>query len=109
MSCGRALRHAPQSVTSLGKQSRDNVPDAATSIATRMLPDPSMVDIQRPCGHDDDHRESDTICPAQTVEEHAQRYLLEARARSKDKRLFEPPSSEHISNAFVVSTQQCWR
>ena len=52
----QALRHAPQTVISLGKQGSDNVPDVATAIATRFLPDPSSVDIKKPCGHEVNHQ-----------------------------------------------------
>ena len=41
MSYDQAIRHVPQTVTSLGKQGSDNVPDVATSITTRLLPDPA--------------------------------------------------------------------
>jgi len=97
MSHDQALRHEPQTVISLGKHGSDNVPDVATSIATRFLPDPSSVDIKRTCSHEDNHQQRDTSRPAlqlsKTLEECAQRYLLEARAWSMDRRLFDPPSA----------------
>jgi len=62
--------------------------------------------FQRVCNHCDDNRESFTIHPvlqlSQIVEECAPGYLLDARPRSMDRRLFESPSTGDHDHFYVL-------
>ena len=112
-----------QSAKSLGKQPCDDVPHPATSTPTTTLLDPSTVDIQRPLSHIDNHRGSAASLPplhieqvvqeyaqcflleAQAVQERAQRCLLEERAQSVHRRLFDQPSAGGHDCFYVIAAQ----